>query len=277
MKEKLSQDNIAKILSANDYRSFIKFFIEEESKLKRFGFSDIARQGGFAARSFPRDVALGQKRITLNSLPKIIKGLGLTSDLAEYFRILVELAHTDCRMKDVSELKLQQSLEGIRLRLSEKNEVVLENKSLAYKARNAPQIYAALGNKNRGSTVKEIQTRTNLSEEEIFETLGYMLELKLIEKRQGRFFLKENHIQLQGLKTNEFFKKHFTHLCEKSIRAANAKFNSDEALFLSSAFSVRKSDLPQLKNELRQLLHRYIDAAEKDEGDKVVQLMAGMF
>ena len=277
MKEKLSSDSIQTLLDSSDYREFIKALIAEKSKYKKFGFSDIARNGGFASRSFPRDVANGDKRITLASLPKMIKGLGLNSDLADYFRLLVEVSHPDCRTKDIGDVKLYACLENLKFRLSNKSHISIESKNQAYANRNTPAVYAALGNKDSGASVATIQSRTNLSENEVFETLKFLIELKLVEKKQGKYYLTENHVNLQGLKTNEFFKKHFLHLADKSVRSAHQKFNSDEALYLSSAFSVRKSELPKLKDELRSLLLKYIDSSEKAEGDKVVNLVTALF
>src|SRR4051812_39197485 len=120
MNFRLEQESIENLMKAQSYRAFTAILIQERKKYRRFGYSDIARHGGFSARSFPRDVVLGKKNLSLISLPKFIRGLGLTSDLAEYFRILVEIAEPKCRTKSLNETKLQQIKDNLKKRISDR-------------------------------------------------------------------------------------------------------------------------------------------------------------
>jgi uncharacterized protein (TIGR02147 family) len=82
-----------------------------------FTVSRIAERAGFRSRSFPRDVMLGKKRITLISLPKFIRGLDLDQDLANLFVTLVEIEHADCRTKNRSPVELNRKLQLAQKRL----------------------------------------------------------------------------------------------------------------------------------------------------------------
>jgi hypothetical protein len=64
---------------------------------------------------------------------------------------------------------------------------------------------------------------------------------------------------------------------DASAKAAKRSMDTDDKLFLSSSFSVNANELPKLKEELRGLLLKYVDSAEKSEGDKVVSLVASLF
>lgn len=276
MNHRLEQDSIENLMKAQDYRAFISVLIQERKKHRRFGYSDIARHGGFAARSFPRDVVLGKKSLSLNSLPKFIRGLGLTSDLAEYFRILVEISETKCRTKSLDETKLRQMKDNLKKRISDRHHVQVGHRDSAFVLSSVPRIYAALGNADIGSSLKEIFEKTSLSETEIHQGLGYMLEQSLIKKRGARYFANESHSNFQGLKT-EIFKKHFIKTAETSIQMSKKFIGSEEKLFLSSAFSVSQKDLPKLKDELRSLLLKYVDTAENPNGNKVINLIASLY
>ncbi len=117
MKSRIDEAGVERLMKAGDYRSFVRVWMKERSRERRFGFSDIARVGGFAARSFPRDVVNGHKRLTLNSLAKFARGLGLTKELSDYFRLLVEMEQADCRTRGGDLQKLKTELERTRERI----------------------------------------------------------------------------------------------------------------------------------------------------------------
>lgn len=273
---RLESEAIDRLLKAPDYRSFTARLIEEKSRHRKFGYADISRVGGFATRSFPRDVVLGQKRLTLVSLPKLIRGLGLSAELADYFKILVELEQPDCRPANMSDAKLSVMKENIRRRILSKQFVQVDRSDKAFELSMIPQIHAALGEVQTGASLQQIIDKTGLPESEITRTLDFMRTGQLIVKRAHRYYPAEQHVTFQGLKS-EIFKKHFVKSTEDAIKMSKQFLGSDEKLFLSSSFSVSRKDLPQLKVELRALLHKYIDSAENPAGDKVVNLVASLY
>jgi hypothetical protein len=52
MKTKLADDSVCRILEATSYRSFVKLWMEEFGKIKKFGYSDIARRGASRQEAF---------------------------------------------------------------------------------------------------------------------------------------------------------------------------------------------------------------------------------
>lgn len=273
----LSAEAVQNILQAPDYRSFIVQFIQERAKTSRFGFADIAREGGFASRSFPHDVVKGKKRLTLKSIAKMTKGLGLRVDLAGYFRILVEIEHPDCRQEVFDEVQLVAKLRVLRERITQKGPHVGKYTDAPFEVYIVPQIYSALGTESQGATLSHIFRRTELAEDRAIPVLTKLISLGFVEKRGSRYHALQNHVSIPGLKDSEFFKKYFIHSAESAIQKAKKSMNSEEKLFLSSAFSVRAEDLPKMKVELREVLLRYIDNSEQANGDKVVNLVASLF
>lgn len=251
--------------------------ITERKKSKSFGYSHIARLGGFKARSFPRDVVSGRKRITLNSLPKFIKGLGLTSDLAEYFRILVEIDEVDCRTRNADLAKLMKMKSNIEKRILTKQSIQLidgQDRNFIYSS--IPKIYASLGTSDVGVYIEGILKKTSLPENETHRCLEFMIEQKLVRKSRARYYPTENHLNFQNLKS-DIFKRHFVNTAEESIAMSKKHLQSDEKLFLSSSFSVKKAELPKLKEELRSLLLKYIDSSENSDGDRVINLVTSLY
>lgn len=265
------------LLNSTDYREFMCRWIELRKQSTKFGFSSIARNAGFSARSFPRDVALGKKRLTLNSLPKIIKGLRLTGDLAEYFRILVEIEHEDCRTKSTDPLRLLENKARLATRIQARQGMTVADEDGAFEAARLPEVYAALGTAEHGATLDEILRRTKCTGPEIRAALEKMQQLGMIVARGQRYYSREAHISFEGLKKSDAFKKHFIRSSERSARMAKVGLSSDSKLFFSSAFSVNERDLPKLKEELRSVLLRFVDGAEHAEGSTVVNLVTSLF
>lgn len=275
MRASFSHEKIPALLEAPDYRAFAALWIEGQAR--KLSYSEIARVGGFSARSFPRDVILCAKRLTLNSIPKFAKGLRLPADLAAYFRTLVELAHADCRAGSHSEDDLLRLKERQRERILRRAGKGKSEADSPFQIACVPEIYAALGAPDVGATIGEILSRTRLPLETVEPALAHMLRSGIVAKKSARYRVAQLHLNLEGLKQSQVFQRHFIHSAERASRQIRFSQNSDEKLFLSSAFSVQQSDLPRLKEELRDLLLKYLDQSERAGGDKVVNLVAGLF
>ncbi|MFZ4402510.1 MAG: TIGR02147 family protein [Pseudobdellovibrionaceae bacterium] len=278
---KFDQDALKRFAEVQSYRVFIKTILEFRSENgRRFGYSDLARLGGLSARSFPRDVTLGKKNLTLASIPKFVLGMGLTGDLADYFRLLVELEHRDCRARKSGEAQLNKLIYNLRKRIldraspSASKEIISKN---LFQSQYVPLVYAALGNATIGSTCSEIEKKTSLNKEVVISTLSKLLEFGVVDKKQSRYFANENHLNFPGLSQNEIFRNFYIHLLEKAQHKAKTDFASDSNLHFCSSFSVQEKELPKFKDELRSLLLRYVDSAEDSNGNKVVSLACSLF
>ncbi|MGZ3686937.1 MAG: DUF4423 domain-containing protein [Bdellovibrionota bacterium] len=244
---------------------------------RRWGYSDIARRAGFSARSFPRDVVHGRKRITPASLAPFIRGLGISGDLAEYFRLLVELEHEDCRQRASSPERIASRLCHLRARLLARGAVPINVKAeMAFAAENLPLVYAALGSPGRGATVSEVSSRTGLASVRIQSILKALVRAEIVTKHGLRFVAAQPHLNLPGLTQSEVYRKFFKECLTRARSQADVSFASDRHLFFTSCFSVRESRLATLKEELRSILLRYVDEAEEAEGERVASIVCAL-
>jgi len=279
MKINLDSKALQALFDSKTYREFIQTWMSERSKIRRFGFSDIARNGNFASRSFPRDVVQGTKRITLRSLDRFTVGLGLTSDLAVYFKLLVEIEEPECRTGKITIRKLERSRALIRTRLlgragysltaasTPNDEIFLED---------FPRIYAGLGSEENGATLEDVARRTKLPTATVRSALTKCVATGWARKDKNRYYPSMSHVNLEGLKTSIPFQQRFTRSCLRVVKEAESRLESPEALFFSSAFSVRVVDLPALKEDFRSLLLRYVETSEFNDGERVVEIVAAM-
>jgi uncharacterized protein (TIGR02147 family) len=276
MKIKLQDEEFENLLKCKNYRDFLAEMILVQEKAGRsLGYAKLARLLGVKARSYPRDIILGKKRITPALLPQFIKIFGLTGDLRSFLIDLIEMEEPSCRISGRSEMQIQNSLEKLKARLAAGNakSISLEE---AFVFSSLPKIYAALGTPQAGASLSQIKDRTGLEAEQIFPVLEKMKELGIVQKNAQRYFPVQTHIASTGMKKSQIFKHHFMKVAEEAARNARTEMSRDDKLFFSSAFSVKAEQLPQLKTELRDVLLKYIDTSENSNGDKVVSLLCAL-
>jgi uncharacterized protein (TIGR02147 family) len=74
----------------DDYRLFLKDYFEEQKRLKScFSHRYFVEKAGLSSPSFVLDILNGRYNLTMKTLPRILKGLGLNGKKARYFENLV--------------------------------------------------------------------------------------------------------------------------------------------------------------------------------------------
>lgn len=74
----------------DDYRVFLKDYFEEQKRLKAcFSHRYFVEKAGLSSPSFVLDILNGRYNLTMKTLPRILKGLGLKGKKARYFENLV--------------------------------------------------------------------------------------------------------------------------------------------------------------------------------------------
>jgi uncharacterized protein (TIGR02147 family) len=92
MTEKDSKKTIESIFEYDNYRIFLRDYFQSEKREKpSFSQRYFAKKVGFNAHNFCTLVLLGKRNISMDSIQKIIKGIGLKGKAATYFENLVYL------------------------------------------------------------------------------------------------------------------------------------------------------------------------------------------
>lgn len=275
MSFKLKPVEVDRLLKKENYREFMKAFLQlREEAGKPLSYAGLSRQLGIKSRSYPRDIMMGQKRMTPVLLPKFISVFGLDANLKTYFIDLVEKDEPGCRVSGRSLFEIEKSAERFKSRVRSESPTIRTED--VYMTAEMPRVYAALGSVDKGASFIEITKRTAMDEVRLKLILDKMVEVGLVLKKEKRYFALQIHLQMKELKTDQMFKQYFIKVANDVIYEAQKKMNSDDKLFFSSAFSVSAERMPDLKKDLRQLLSQYVEASEKAEGDKVVSLLCAL-
>lgn len=272
---KITAEEVAVLIKSSNYSSFVLTYKELRDRHQPFSYAMIAQRAGFASRSFPRAVAIGAKRLTPSSLMPMIKGLGLTGEVAELFKTLVYLEHPEMLFPAKPVADLNRKLEHLKLRLLKKKKLVsaeYDPYSVAY----FPLIYAACGDQHMGVTLKDIIRKTKLTDEQVESSARELLVMKLLTEKKGRYCPTDSHIFMEGLGQSQAFRKFFLYLLSAASEASRKNFKSEENLFFTTCFSVHSNQMSQLKSDLREVLLRYAESSESPDGDRIASVVCAL-
>lgn len=272
IKKKRKDDVQQILLECSCLGEFLKqsySYLKAESKI--FNYSELARRGGFSSRSYIRQVILGEKNITWSSLDGICKAFDLSGDTKKYFTILWEMSS----LSDSKELaKYQKKLLTLTKQILRKKDI---RDTSIYETEEWPLVYASLGSETGGASLEEIRKRSKLDSKHCVKILEMLDENDLIKNRNERYYPVCNHIALDKLGNDQFFKKYFIKKLNRLKKKTEESFNSDKDLFFQSTTCISSKKMTMFKQELRELMLKYIDSIEDNNGDTAVSFVVSMF
>lgn len=270
---KLTQEAKSKLVNSGDFRSFIKTYMDLRSEQgRRYGYSDLSRNSGFVSRSFLRDVVVGSKKLTLDSLSKLNRGMGLSKELTQYFVYLVELELDTCRTDSKSTDEIRKHIKNLKSRILQKERTFLKKADDPFSTDHLPKVFASLGKEETGATATEIITRTRLTNEAVHSALVKLEEMGLVIRKGTRYFSQIHHPSLQHLTESAHFKRFMKHNLSEALSHIEQDYVKAHCLYFNSYFCISSKNAPRFKEELRSLLLKYVDESDEPEGDSVVSL-----
>ncbi|HXH32706.1 MAG TPA: TIGR02147 family protein [Bacteriovoracaceae bacterium] len=266
---KIHEDYARLLLESEDYRAFLKCFFG----IKKV-FNPVYSYGIFAlhadvSKSAPRDITEGLRSLTDKTLPKFLKAMELEGLMEEFF---VQLVAADT---DPAKKRIVQRLKDLYLE-THFNKTYTDSNFQDFRS---PFIYAASGEVGVGVKLQTLAKRTGLSVEQIKETLPLMEELRLGSYKEGEktFTPSTSQVHITADKDKKHFIDFYLYCMGLQKENLESKFHSETALFYNEVFSVKASELPALKGELKKVLKSFMLKAENPNGDRVAVLNLGFF
>lgn len=245
---------------------------------RRTNYAAFARKAGFSSRSFPRDVIVGKRALTVKSLPKFIRGMQLRGDLKNYFTLLAALEEPDLNEDRLTKIELETQVRKLRARVRAKAAGEKTPASSFAKLKYWQEVFASLGSEEAGASLDEIIARTRLPQAKVQEVLEKMVEQNCVsfDEKELRYRPVQLHLNLQGLGTAEFFKLHLQDRLQKINHAVKTDLSSPNRLLFDSVWSIEEKRLPEFKQRLRQLVIDFIDETEKSDGDRIAHVFVSL-
>lgn len=266
-----SANYISELLSASDYRTFLKLVVEKGSRKRWGSYTAFSKKSGFSSRSYVRDVVSGKRRLTPKTLGPVASTMALSSDLRTYFKLLVSLEENDIRPRELAPDQVRTKLRKLKERLLKRKAGPRRPAGMVAESF-GPEIYAALGTQEGGASLDEICMRTGLAPDAAGAVLAKMCETGAVRGGQDpaagertRYFPGDIHVVSQAM--DEIHKTYFISAAGEMIVRAKRSFDSPERLYWKSVFSMRPELAPRFKEELRELILRFVDRAEDPAGE----------
>lgn len=267
------------LMGARDYHHFLdEMFVRLKKENPQFSYAAFARKAGMSSRSFPRDVALGQKSLTLSSAKAFSTALGLRGRLNTYFMLLVERDEPGLRAPKVSEEaisarmhEMRKTIQGVR-----RNTETIQD---TFKSIQWLKIYSASGRVGVGATLEEISQRTQIPVEELQGFMNELLQRQILswDSKNKRYCPLHSYHIFDDLKGDEFFRTWYLQSLAESKSKVDKEFSSDKQLFFNSMFSVRSEKMTEFRKELRELLQRFAEDSEDPDGDTLARMTVSFY
>ncbi len=271
--------DLTPLKNAAGYREFLEAYLS----LKGIAVAQFSRRAGFASRGYPAEILKGRRKLSAKALPRFLNALQLPTQWKLYFQYLVALEEPGVLATALTDAQLRDKLERLRKRLSTGpvRAQAAKEKDAAdriFGVRGFLRLYAALGEPGTGATLAQVAARTRFDRRRTEKDLGTLIELGLIRRdgESGRFHPASTHLSLVGMGGSDVFRSYFLETVERIRSRATARFGSERELFLVSSFTVNAKDLPAIKQELREVVLKYVDERIESEGDTAVDLAVGL-
>jgi uncharacterized protein (TIGR02147 family) len=269
----LSEHLTSVLLRSENYRDFLsEALISLKASKKNFSLAILARKIGCKSKSYPREVITGRRTLSFDYADGFASAFGLKGETRKLFLKFVELERAS--EKD----RIRSEIENIKTRLQ--NRIVYKKKTPQDVFDNGSwiDVYAALGTVERGATLTQICNRTKFSEDSTRIILDEMIKKGIVQGDSSKLYFKPVilHHFFEDLKESSFFQDRYLGLLDKIKRKAGASIDSEREHFQCSTISIKSSDMPKLKKELRELMNKFIQESESSEGDQLSHILVGL-
>lgn len=264
------------LINAKSSQEFLAPFFNsgasERVSPKPLSYQAFSQKAGYSTKSYVAEIIAGRKKLTQASIEKFCKGLNLSALWKDYLENLVILENV--QDADLKKTTLDQQDKIIIKILSARTKLQDSRSSLEKVLLKSyfPEICAALGGPEEGSTIEQIEKRTQIPHLEIQKTLDILEEENILTKRKDNYILRTQSLDLEFLNSPEHFKFDFIRSLEKAKNRFNKQSPTKSALFMTQTFSVQSSKLPYFKSKLEKLILEFAEQAEDYDGDTVADI-----
>lgn len=268
-----------KILLAQNTSAFLEAVVSAlEERHGRGVKSNISRKAGFSSRSYLTEIVAGKKGFSRDSLSRLKGALPLDKSWLRLFEYLAWLEDPKLRPPTLSVGELRQEIKNLRITLERQMSQKPGYKVAEPNIRRPQvfQVYAALGDEKTGATLDEIEKRTGLRHHSICVALRQLVVSGAVLQNGDRYFAVAMKADALGVKEPEVLADLIHIICtdlqKRRVHIAKVPTN----LTIYSAFSVRREQIPLLKDRLEAAIFEVLDEFQVDAGNQVQQVFLSM-
>lgn len=258
------QDFSSQLIEANHPGDFLRVWIHW--KYPKSSFESLAKRCGLSSKGALHDLVSGRRKLSLEKLNAIGKGLGIKRP---YRQLLLALRETDTQK--MSEKERGLFLKEIRAKVKGINS--RKRMNTLPLSRHWDKVFASTGTLEMGATLKEISNRSRMTPERCEKILSELITNGAVrfDHEMNRYFplSLQNIFEGQSKSAELYLSDSF-----KEMAQDLSKFyvNADSSLYRVFTFSSRSERFEELRERLKRLIIEFAEDAEVPEGDEVVRL-----
>lgn len=262
----MKNEIVNKIYTYDNFRFFLKDYFKEQKKLKEvFSHRYFAKKAGFASSSFCAHVIDGKRGLTVKSLKKMVKGLGLRGRKATYFENLVlynQAVTVEERENHFKKLD--------RIRRSTEFYKVKQKQYAYYDKWYYPVIreLAVFGDWNDDYSKLASMVIPSIQPEKARKAVNTLLDIgMLVQKPDGTFDQPNKAVTAENVPTvvTRKVRKKYIHLADEAMEnmPVDKRFISGVTVLISD--EKYKQVITQLDEIRKNILAESLDESEKDK------------
>ncbi len=258
-----------------DYRKYLRDFYEsKKADGTHFSYRLFSQKTGVQSPNYMKLIIDGDRNLTQSHARRIGKFCHLTQEQITYFLALVRW--NQCSDEDEREIFW---LDVLRARRSHP-ETRLPTSYLSILTQwQAIALMEMIRLKDFKADSQWIQSRfrTAISDGEIQQFLQELKQLELIAVTKDGYRVTERNLKTEDDVPSKCIQSYHRSVIQEGLRALADTAISDRE-FISNTFSIRKTDLPRLKTELRRFRDLILEmTSQAKDPDEVYQLNLQLF
>lgn len=263
------------IFEYDDYKEALKLFIRSKGDRPKGLSKNIAEYLGVHA-TLVSQIMSGSKDFTEEQIFSVAEYLGVPKLESHYLWILVQIERAGSvkLKKHYIELKEQLRNQALRVssRISKERELTEAERAIFYSS----WIYSAIQVACTLDTRVDfdfICARFRISQGKAREILDFLVKIRMVIEKDGVFTPGSNSTHLE--KNSPFIVKHHANWRIKAIEAAEDL--TDEELIYSANFSVSKNDFKKLREEMVQVIQKFLIIIKDSPAEELAQFNLDFF
>lgn len=263
------------LFEQDDYKEALKLYIRNKEGSNRGVFKNLAEYLGVHA-TLVSQILSGSKDFTEEQIFSVCEFLGIPKLESHYLWILVQIERAgSVKLREhYIELKTQLRKQALQVsnRVKKDRELSEGEKALFYSSwlYSAVQVASTLDKKVDFDWICE---RFDLEPARAREILDFLTRTQLVLEKDGRFLAGTSSTHLE--KRSPFVVKHHTNWRLKAIEAAERL--TDEELIYSANFSVSKKDFQRLREDLVQVIQKFLSVVKDSPAEEIAQFNLDFF
>jgi uncharacterized protein (TIGR02147 family) len=265
------------IFEIDSYKDILKYYIRTQSHPHARGsYKNLAEHLGVHA-SLVSQIMAGEKDFTEEQIFAVCEFLGVPKLEREYLWTLVQWERAGsyqlkAHYKALKEKIRKESL-SVSKRVRKNRTLSEEEKAIFYSSWTYSAMQIATTLSETRVDFQFLCERLHLSPSKARTTLDFLLAIQMIVEKEGMFFPGSTVTHLES--TSPFILKHHTNWRLKAIEAAETL--SQEELMYSGNFTMSKKDFSKLREELVQVIQKFINVVKDSPAEDIAQFNLDFF